>query len=145
MADSGGAWESESGEDDSFSLTSTKASEHSEDHQFEVAQILAERGGDREKEFLVEWTGYPEERHLWMTMDFFDQCDGLFEDWHEHQKRIKSGFERPFDIEAWEARMQEWEEAREMRKDRRARKRRRLELQVIALTSACGEDTDLTW
>ena len=119
--------------DDSISVTSTKASEHSEDHEFEVKCILAERKRDGERIFLVEWVGYPEERHLWVTKDCFAQCDDVLKGWNERKKRISKGLEEPYDTRAWELRVKRLEQESDKRKERRAKKRRRLAQQVDTL------------
>ena len=133
MADTHKIWEPESSDDDSIGLTSTVASEHSEDHEFEVERILDERMGDEEDEYLVEWVGYPWERHLWVTRDCLGQCDEILKGWSERKQRISQGIEEPYDTNAWESKIRKLEQETAERKRRRARKRRRLVQQVYSL------------
>ena len=132
MADTHKIWEPESSDDDSVGLASTVASEHSEDHEFEVERILDERMGD-EEEYLVEWVGYPWYRHLWVTRDCLGECDELLEEWSQRKERISQGRDAPYDTHAWEIRVRKLEQETAERKRRRARKRRRLAQQVYSL------------
>ena len=130
MANTQKIWEPESSDDDSIGLTSTVASEHSDDHEFDVERILDEREGDEEEEFLVEWVGYPWQRHLWVTQDCLGQCDEILKEWSERKERISQGIEEPFDTNAWELGIRKIERETAERKRRRTRKRRRLAQQV---------------
>ena len=130
MANTQKTQEAQSSDDDSIGLTSTVASEHSEDHEFDVERILDERVGDEEEEFLVEWVGYPWQRHLWVTKDCLGQCDEILKEWSDRKERISQGIEEPFDTNAWESRTRKLEQETAERKRRRAGKRRRLAQQV---------------
>ncbi len=141
MADTHNIWEPESSDDDSIGLTSTVASEYSEDHEFEVERILDERTAEEEEEFLVEWVGYPWEKHLWVTKDCLGQCDEILKEWSERKERICQGIEEPYDTHAWESKIVEFEQKTAERKRRRARKRRRLAQQVYSLH--IGSDTKI--
>ena len=133
MTDTHKSWEPGSSDDDSIGLTSTVASEHSEDHEFDVERILDERMGDEEEEFLVEWVGYPWQRHLWVTRDCLGQCDELLKEWSERKERISQGVEEPYNTNAWESKIKILEQETAERKRRRARKRRQVTQQVCSL------------
>ena len=133
MANTHNTWEPESSDDDSIGLASTVASEHSEDHEFEVERILDERMGDEEEEYLVEWVGYPWYRHLWVTRGCLGECDELLKEWSQRKERISRGRDAGFDTYAWEIMLERLEQETTERKRRRARKRRRLAQQVYSL------------
>ena len=133
MADTHKTWEPGSSDDDSIGLTSTAASEHSEDHEFDVERILDERMGDEEEEFLVEWVGYPWQRHLWVTKDCLGQCEEILKEWSERKERFSQGLEDPHDTNAWESKMRKLDQETAERKRRRAKKRRRVAQQVYRL------------
>ena len=113
---------------DTVSVTSTVLSEQKDNYPLEG--ILAEReGGDGEPEYLVKWEGYPEERNTWEKREMF-QADQTFLEWEAQKMRITRGLIQPFNLDAFDERVEKFYAARDKRKRLRYYKRIRLGLPV---------------
>ena len=119
----------EGSDDDSVSITSTSPSEPRDEYPLEG--VLAERTNGGIKEYLVKWQGYPEERCTWETESNFQDDNTLFQ-WQARNMRITRGLDKPYDVDALEARVEAWVAATKKRKARRRTKRRRLGLPVAS-------------
>lgn len=127
--------------DEKISITSTAASEQRETYPLEG--IWAERNNDGVMEYLVKWEGYPEEENTWETHESFqDEEDKTFQDWEEQKMRVSRGYIKPFDVDAWEERLLQWQEATQKRKMRRRNKRIRMGLLVSPLELEPDADDD---
>lgn len=118
-------------DDDSVSLTSTAAEPYTSDQEFEVERILAEteRGPKR---YLILWAGYPEERSTWEPKRHI-QDPAILEVWGDHKMRQERGLMEPFDVKAWNAKLERLARETAERHRRRRDKRRRLGLAVSSL------------
>ena len=125
---------SDVGDDDVLSLTSTVQSEPQVEYPLEG--ILAERVIAGVREYLVKWDGYPDERCTWEPEENF-QNDSTLPEWIRQKARIEEGTAQPYDVEALEARIENWKHETLDRKARR--RRRRLKLSV-ATNLTHGED-----
>jgi len=134
MADVYDIGEPESSEHDSVSLTSTVESD-GEDKEYEVDRILAESIEDGVTSYLTQWTGYPETMSTWQLINTFIESGNVFKSWKEKTMRVTRGYEKAFDIDAWERRRDEDIEKANHRRERRARKKARLNRQMDALPS----------
>ena len=116
-------------DDDDVSVNDTAPSEQfSSDHAFEVTRILAETVEAGTPYYLVSWDGYPEEKSTWEPRKNLTR--GILNDWIQLKQRQASGLEEPFNLEAFEARIQKLQAAKADRLRRRKIKRRRLGLPV---------------
>ena len=114
-------------DDDSISLNSTIESEPQDEYPLD--RILAERKANGTIEYLVKWQDYPDERCTWEAEENF-RNDRTIPEWDLHKLRIQRGLEKPYDVDALEARVKAWLNATEERKSRRRVKRLRLGLPV---------------
>ncbi|CRG89768.1 Mediator of DNA damage checkpoint protein 1 [Talaromyces islandicus] len=112
-------------DDDDISLTSTAVSDSQD--EYEVENIYAEERRYGIKTYLVKWKGYSDLRCTWEPASSFngDEC---LKNWKKKEHAIKLGIEKPFDVAAWEARLEASEDAKDERKRRRREKRARLGL-----------------
>lgn len=121
-------------DEDDISLTSTAESVFQE--EYEVETIHAQDIINGQKVYLVKWKGYEDLRCTWEPRDSFNTREILLE-WRNKRRQIERGTRQPFDVEAWQAEIEAFENAREDRKRRRRAKRARLGL----LTSDDQEST----
>ncbi|KAF3391800.1 hypothetical protein DPV78_010324 [Talaromyces pinophilus] len=112
-------------DEDDISLTSTAESVFQE--EYEVETIHAQDIINGQKVYLVKWKGYEDLRCTWEPRDSFNTKEILLE-WRNKRRQIKRGTRQPFDVEAWQAEIEAFENAREDRKRRRREKRARLGL-----------------
>ena len=112
-----------SDEDDNISITSTILSQQQE--EYEVEAILAKGTFPDGVKYLVKWVGYSEDRCTWEPPDSFHDLQTL-RDWRKKRTAIDRGEIAPFNVDAWEKRMQELEKARWERKRRRMAERIKL-------------------
>ena len=112
-----------SDEDDNISITSTVLSQQQE--EYEVEAILAQGTFPDGIKYLVKWVGYSEDRCTWEPPDSFHDLQTL-RDWRKKRSAIDRGEIAPFNVDAWEKRMQELEKARWERKRRRMAERIKL-------------------
>lgn len=147
MADGAGIGEPESSEADSVSLTSTTESD-GEGKEYAVDRILAEWETDGETSYLTKWDGYPEEQSTWQLRETFnpEEAGGqdVFKEWQERKMRISRGYEKPYDIDDWERRNKKLEEEVLDRRDRRRRRKAKLNHMLDALDSDPEASTDKT-
>ncbi len=115
------------GLEDDVSLTSTVMSDMQE--EYAVDRILAEKKTARGREWLVKWEGYPEERSTWEPKSSFTSDVPLFE-WQSHKMRIARGYEKAYDVAAFEERVRAIEQAHMARKAKRRAKRISLGIRV---------------
>jgi len=113
--------------DDDVSITSSALSEM-QDRYF-LEKILAERTTSDGRQWLVQWDGYPEERSTWEPRSSFTS-DQPLDDWQAQKMRIARGYDKPYDVAAFEKRVSAIEKARAIRKAKRRAKRIRLGLPV---------------
>ena len=113
--------------DDDVSVTSSLMSEPREDYPLE--RILAERVTANGPEWLVKWEGYPDERSTWEPESSFTTSDALF-DWQTQKMRINRGYDKPYNVAAFEKKVKRVEQAQAVRKAKRRAKRIRLGLSV---------------
>ncbi|KAI9735234.1 MAG: hypothetical protein M1834_001824 [Cirrosporium novae-zelandiae] len=116
-------------DDDSISLTSTIASEHDDDDEYQVECILGQKGTFKDREYLVRWAGYPDDRCSWEPRSSFLETQPL-EDWKEQRKRIRAGKVKAFDVDAWEHRQNQLEERSKLRRMKRKEKKARMALEA---------------
>ncbi len=114
-------------DDDDVSVTSSAVSEMKD--QYDLERILAERRTSDGRQWLVQWKGYPEERSTWEPRESFP-CEETLDDWQAQKMRIARGYDKPYDVAAFEERVSAIEHARAMRKAKRRAKRIRLGLPV---------------
>jgi hypothetical protein len=118
-----------SDEDDNESLASSIESDHSENHEFPVDRILAEKKEGGSERYLLQWTGYPIERATWEPEENIDVS--MLEIWKDRKSREASGLDQPFDVKHYEATVKILREEREarvaQRNLRREAKSKRLE------------------
>ncbi|OXV08390.1 hypothetical protein Egran_03847 [Elaphomyces granulatus] len=107
-------------EDDNISIASTILSQQQE--EYEVETILAQGTFPEGIRYLVKWVGYSEDRCTWEPTDSFHDLQTL-RDWRKKRSAIDRGETAPFDVEAWEKRIQDLENARRERKRRRMTER----------------------
>lgn len=134
MADMDDIGEPESSEADSVSLTSTRESD-GDGKEYEVDRILAENTEDGVTAYLTQWTGYPETRATWQLINTFVEIGDVFKSWKEKKMRISRGYEKAFDVNAWEIRQKQEIQEAKRRRERRARKKARLNRQIDSLSS----------
>lgn len=88
-------------DDDNLSITSTVASDNSEDHEFKVDRILAEKQIGTKKFYLISWDGYPQERSTWEPHK--NVAPDTIDDWKERHRSEMNGFVDPFDLDEFQA------------------------------------------
>ncbi|KAI9699422.1 MAG: hypothetical protein M1836_003033 [Candelina mexicana] len=132
----------ESSEDDSISLNSTVGSEELDEYPVEaiLAEQPAEDGHDGELLYLAKWDEYPLGRSSWEPITSFHQ-DTLRE-WEDRKMRITRGYEKPFDVDKFEAAQLDIEQAQLDRRARRRAKKIKLGLPVSPLASASEENNE---
>ncbi|KAL8702507.1 MAG: hypothetical protein Q9201_004322 [Fulgogasparrea decipioides] len=118
---------SDSSDNDTVSLTSTKVSPERECYPLEG--VLAERTTDGVTEYLVKWKGYPEYECTWEVKEHFDTEQTLI-DWGDQKMRITRGLAQPFDLDSWERYKEEVLAATAKRRARRRAKKISLGLPV---------------
>ena len=107
---------------DTISLTSTVLSEQKDEYPVEA--ILAEREVDgKQRRFLVMWEGYSDVRATWEPATSFDD-ESTFLEWEARKRRQNQCLEPAFDLEDWQARVDEIEREKLKRKARRKAKRK---------------------
>lgn len=112
-------------DEDDISLTSTAESVFQD--EYEVETIHAQDIINGQKLYLVKWKGYEDLRCTWEPRDSFNTRE-ILQEWKNKKRQIKRGTRQPFDVEAWQAEMEAFENARQDRKRRRRAKRARLGL-----------------
>ncbi|KAF2203304.1 hypothetical protein GQ43DRAFT_461686 [Delitschia confertaspora ATCC 74209] len=146
---------SPTGEDDydtdTISVTSTAASEWSEDQEFPVEDILAEQvEDDGEKYFLIKWEGYGLHRCQWEPTGNVNK-GSLLQGWQETKEKLDRGLVPGFkcfdeynqrNIVAFEKAVLVAEESKLQRQEKRAKKRRRLAEGKSASTPVLIESSD---
>lgn len=125
----------ESSDDETVSLTSTVASEQKDNYPLEA--ILAERTINGITTYLVKWEGYDDLRCTWEEEENFQDEQTLL-DWREQQMRIKRGFVKPFDVDAWERKVDDYLAATERR--RALRRKRKIELGIPVADEESSSD-----
>lgn len=116
-------------DDDSISINSTEGSQFSEDHEYEVERVLAERISNGKHYYLLEWKGYPLSRSTWEPKEHIYD-DNILVHWKETKSRESRGIARPFDVKKFEADVEKLIEDKAERQRRRKLKRRRSGLPV---------------
>ena len=119
-------------DDDSISLNSTLQSEPREEYPLE--RVLAERKKDGNKEYLVKWKDYPDERCTWEAEENFNN-DNTIPEWERQKTLIRRGIEKPYNVEALELKVKRWIEETDRRKSRRRAKRLKAGLPVVFPTA----------
>jgi hypothetical protein len=114
-----------SDDDDTISLTSTQDSEHSENHEFAVDCILAEKKEKGIVRYLLKWTDYPIQRASWEPEDSIVDLSMLRE-WKKRKSREANSLDGPFDIKGYEAKVARLRREKKSRVARRQAKRDRL-------------------
>lgn len=109
-------------DDDNISLTSTQESEHSEDHEFSVDRILAEKKERGEKRYLIQWTDYPIERASWEPEESIVD-NSMLREWKTRKSRETNRLVTPFDVGSYEATVARLRREKESRVARREAKR----------------------
>lgn len=112
-------------DEDEISLTSTAESVFQD--EYEVETIHAQEVINGQRVYLVKWKGYDDLRCTWEPRDSFNTTE-ILQEWKNKKRQIRRGTRQPFDIEAWQAEIEAFENAREDRKRRRKAKRARLGL-----------------
>ena len=119
------AFITEDSDDDSIATDTTADSQHSEDHQFNVEQILAEdTNEDDEKIYLVKWEGYPLHRCTWEGREAFNG-DFHLQRWKAKKAAARRGDERLFDVDEYHEAVENAAEEKQERARRRQVKRRK--------------------
>ncbi|KAL8729220.1 MAG: hypothetical protein Q9166_004841 [cf. Caloplaca sp. 2 TL-2023] len=122
---------SDSSDDDTVSLTSTKVEENN-GQPFELDGVLAERFINGEKEYLVKWKDYEDDQNTWQKKESFHHEQTLL-DWTDQKMQISRGRAEPFDVDAWEAKVDRILTATRKRKARRREKKIELGIPVPSL------------
>lgn len=117
-------------EDDEISITSTLASQHDPDEEWEVETIHYQINEGGQDFYLVEWTGYPIERATWEPKTH--ASEDLLKEWEEKKAKIAAKKKPAFDVMSWQDSVDKIAEARRQRHRKRnfERKRRGLELSI---------------
>lgn len=114
-------------DDDSISLTSSRSAEYASDQEFEVDAILAEK--PREDRFLILWKDYPEEKATWEPRRNIRHPD-VVSAWKKRKEQEAKGEKPPFDVAAYNAKLEGIARARTYRHRLRKNKRKRLGIPV---------------
>lgn len=115
-------------EDDAISLTSTQESEYDPEKEFIVTQILAEKGQDRRRLFLIQWADYPLEKSTWEPKDQISS--EILDQWNEKKLKEKQGISQPFDLADFQAKINRAAKEKAQRKKLRKAKRKQLGIPV---------------
>ncbi|OLN95401.1 hypothetical protein CCHL11_04685 [Colletotrichum chlorophyti] len=117
-------------DDDAISVNSTLVSEHDSDEEWLVEGIRFQGHEDGKDKYLVEWTGYPIEEATWEPEE--NVTRELLQEWQDTQAKQARGEEEPFDIAAWQERVDRRQEDSYQRHHKRnvERKRRGLQLKL---------------
>lgn len=115
----------EQDDEDDISLTSTVESVFQD--EYEVETIHAQDIINGQKVYLVKWKGYEDLRCTWEPRNSFNTKE-ILQEWKNKKQQIRRGTRQPFDVEAWQAEIEAFENARQDRKRRRRAKRARLGL-----------------
>ncbi|PYI03812.1 chromo domain protein [Aspergillus sclerotiicarbonarius CBS 121057] len=129
--------ESQDGNDDDISVSSTVASPQVS--EYEVEAILAEWRFPDMTRYLVKWANYPEWRNSWEPADAFS-TDETLADWEQRKREIAEGKREEYDVAKWELMMVKIDEEKQQRRRRRQAKRRRLGLLADDTTSQTLSD-----
>lgn len=117
-----------SSDDETVSLTSTKASEPQEIYTLDA--VLWEKDDEDGKTwYLVKWEGYPDIRCTWVLEEHFQDEETLV-DWADRKMKISRRLVEPFDYDGWKQRVEDAKTATAQRKARRRQKRIELGLPV---------------
>ncbi|KAJ2901331.1 uncharacterized protein MKZ38_001943 [Zalerion maritima] len=110
---------------DSIPTTSTQPSEHDEDDEFEVEDILAINDSNPALiQYLVRWKHYPLSRASLEPEE--NLPDDVMEIWRKKQRKIEKGECEKFDISDWQKAIEDAHDQKEDRRRRREAKRKRL-------------------
>lgn len=107
--------------DDSISTTSTVPEEVDPNAEYVIETILAQRGSNATRQYLIKWADYPEESNTWEPHK--EMPDVALEEWISTRERIRDGLEPPYDVEAWEERVRTTEKIKQDEKKARHRRR----------------------
>ncbi|KAK5800112.1 hypothetical protein VI817_002324 [Penicillium citrinum] len=121
---------------------SVTTSESSQADEYDVEEILAEKGQKKKKVYLVKWLGYPVYRSSWEPRSSFHN-DAPLNDWEAKLAKIKAKQLPPFDVKAFEKDVKRRENETQAR--RQARRRRREAHQIenqLALKSTLFSDDE---
>ncbi|KAK3067818.1 hypothetical protein LTR53_015080 [Teratosphaeriaceae sp. CCFEE 6253] len=127
---------------DSVASDTTKDSEEDEDVIYDVDKVLAEDSdfeGSGETRYLISWADYSIDRATWEPKDHIETISVLKE-WAERKRRLRSGEEKPFDLDAWIAIKETLAEEKLERARRRKLKRRRRGQPVSDSSDESSED-----
>lgn len=142
------AFITEDSDDDSIATNTTEESEHDEDHEFNVEEVLAEDTNEHdEKIYLVKWEGYPLHRCTWEGRDAFNG-DFHLQKWRAKKAAAKRGAGQLFDLdEFYEAVENAAEQKQERARRRQIKRRKRNEVSGDdELRTLCyGEHADLVY
>jgi chromo domain-containing protein 1 len=109
-----------SADDDNESLASSIDSDWSEDHEFPVDRILAEKKEMGSPRYLLSWMGYPTERATWEPKENIADFKSMSRIWETRKSREANGLDEPFDVEGYEATVARLREEKDARVARRA-------------------------
>jgi chromo domain-containing protein 1 len=116
-------------DDDAISITSTQSSQYSDEHQYEVDRVLAEKTIKGKKYYLLLWEGYPEHRATWEPrVNIYDPK--VLDVWKERKMKESRGIETSFNVERFQAHQDKFLEEKADRHRRRKAKRRRRNISV---------------
>jgi len=124
---------------------SVTTSESSQADEYDVEEILAEKGQNKKKVYLVKWLGYPVYRSSWEPRSSFDNESPL-NDWEAKLAKIKAKQLPPFDVKAFEKDVKRRENETQARRQARRRRReaRRIEKQHALKSILFSDDEDLS-
>lgn len=112
-------------DDDSISITSTQGSEHSDDHEFVVSRVLAEKTVKGRKLYLLLWEGYPEHKSSWEPRSNIVDSN-ILDVWKERKMREARGIDTPYDYAKFDVEDAKRRQEKQDRHRRREAKRKRL-------------------
>ncbi|KAH0271038.1 hypothetical protein KCU91_g7658, partial [Aureobasidium melanogenum] len=114
-------------DDDSDSVNSDSTVQSEPESEYKVEKILAEReSDDGEPLYLVKWEAYELHRSTWEPRENFVDTDCLVE-WERHKRNAANGRVKLFKVSKFNAAVRQDEQQRELRRAKRAEKRRQKE------------------
>jgi chromo domain-containing protein 1 len=127
--------------DDAISINSTETEAFSEDEEFEVERVMAEKVVNGRKYYLIAWLGYPEWKSTWEPKKHIrDQT--ILNTWKERKMREESGIDQPYDVARFEDMINRLAAEKAGRRRLRKAKRKRLGIPVSPSEASLRRSSD---